>query len=177
MSGEQLVRKKVVKWARDNGVKHIRMSFRPGVQSGLPDDLFLFNGGVAVFVEFKRDDKVPTDLQLKKLGDIGELGFPVGWFDNADAAIAALTQILGAAAVYAASGTLSSQQIRSGLAPPARGSKNIDHPGGLFVPPAARSRFNDASHSAETRVPLRMAGGGGKVDAVSILQGMLPKRT
>lgn len=87
MTPEAKVRDPVVKWAKANGIGHIRLSFRPGVTVGWPDDLFLIPGGVTVMLEFKRPGKVPTPIQLNKLTAANKLGFACGWFDDSRAAI------------------------------------------------------------------------------------------
>lgn len=101
MTPEAKVRNPVVTWAKRQGWMHVRMSFRPGVTAGVPDDLFLLPGGRAVFIEFKRPGKAPTALQFEKLRKANELGFYAEWFDNADTARAFLTYALATPAVHA----------------------------------------------------------------------------
>lgn len=96
MTPEAKVRDPVVRWAKRQGVVYQRLSFRPGVTAGLPDDLFLLPRGLAFFIEFKRPGGTPTPLQAHKLAKLNELGFRAEWFDNSDAACAALAQALGA---------------------------------------------------------------------------------
>lgn len=91
---ESKVRDPVVRWARSHGIGHVRMSFRPGVKRGVPDDLFLLPGGVAVWVEFKAPGKQPTPLQMQRLMWIGGLGFAAAWCDNAEKGIAMLNELV-----------------------------------------------------------------------------------
>jgi len=87
---ESKVRDPVVKWAKAQGIMHVRMAMRPGVASGVPDDLFLLHGGHAVFIEFKRPGKEPTPIQTAKLLRLRDLGFFAVWADDSAAAIAVL---------------------------------------------------------------------------------------
>ena len=103
MTPEAKVRNPVVQWAKLQGIGHIRMSFRPGVTSGWPDDLFLLPGGKAYFIEFKRPGKEPTPLQWSKLEKARELGFAADWFDDSDKACRSLASAMGAAPVHAQS--------------------------------------------------------------------------
>lgn len=91
---ESKVRDPVVRWAKSQGIGHVRMSFRPGVRQGIPDDLFLLPGGVAVFVEFKRPGKRPTPLQASRIEKLRSLGFQAEWFDSSREAIAYLLMAL-----------------------------------------------------------------------------------
>lgn len=90
---ESKVRDPVVKWAKANGVGHVRMSFRPGVRQGIPDDLFLLGNGVAVFVEFKRPGKVPTAIQQRRLLELEDFGFLAFWADDPAPAIELLARV------------------------------------------------------------------------------------
>lgn len=166
MYTENDVRAKVKAWARKNKIGHIRMSFRPGVQNGFPDDEFLIPGGVAVFIEFKRPGKIPTELQLQKIRDVGALGFAVGWFDNADAAIYALASIMGAVALHGEGSGSSRESLLGRLAVAAGRAENLDHAGGLFIPAGAQARILYARDSAQASVRERMAGGDREVDPV-----------
>lgn len=96
---EAKVRDPVVKWAKGKGILHIRLSFRPGVRVGAPDDLFLLRRvagartGIPCFAEFKRPGKEPTAIQAARLEALREQGYHASWFDNADDAIAWLASI------------------------------------------------------------------------------------
>ncbi len=93
MTPEAQVRSPTVKWARNHDIMHVRMSFRPGVAAGIPDDLFL-HGGKIVFIEFKRPGKEPTPLQWAKIHALRKQGFTAEWFDNSAEAIQFLRQNL-----------------------------------------------------------------------------------
>jgi hypothetical protein len=103
MTPEARVRNKVVKFAAERGVLHIRMSFRPGVARGWPDDLFLIPGGRPLFIEFKRPGARPTPLQLFRLETLNALGYDAGWCDSADEACRRIASAVGAAALHGAS--------------------------------------------------------------------------
>lgn len=98
MTPEGKVRQPVLDWAKNNGIGHVRQSFRPGVKQGVPDDLFLVPGGIAVFIEFKRLGKEPTPLQFARLEMLQKLGFVALWADTSEAGIAALQFAKSAAA-------------------------------------------------------------------------------
>lgn len=93
---EGKVRDPVVKWAKDRGIGHIRMAFRPGVRRGTPDDQFLVPGGISVFIEFKRLGKEPTPQQMDRITTMRRLGFIAVWTDNATDGIAAIAHALAA---------------------------------------------------------------------------------
>lgn len=96
---EAKVRDPVVKWAKAHGMMHIRMSFRPGVKRGVPDDEFLFkrwdHNGVAAFIEFKRPGKEPTPLQKARISELRMHGIPAAAFDSAAIAISWLAMLAG----------------------------------------------------------------------------------
>lgn len=94
MTPEGKVRTKVVKWARTHGVEHVRMTFRPGVKVGVPDDLFLLPNGHALFLEFKAPGKTPTPRQHDKIKNIRRLKHDAMWTDDAKEAIAALERMM-----------------------------------------------------------------------------------
>lgn len=89
---ESKVRDPVVRWAKQHGIGHMRMAFRPGVRQGVPDDMFMLGNGVAVWVEFKRPGKQPTPLQLARLDELARRGFLAFWTDNAADAIELLSR-------------------------------------------------------------------------------------
>lgn len=128
MTPEAKVRNPVVAWAKRQGWEHIRMTFRPGVTSGFPDDQFLLPGGKAVFIEFKRPGKEPTPLQYSKLRKANELGFYADWFDNADTARAFLTFALATPAVYGAGRGFSKDTLQRWASLEARWPQNVDNP-------------------------------------------------
>lgn len=101
---EGKVRDPVVAWAKQNGFLHFRMSFRPGVRQGTPDDLFIAPGGLHVWVEFKRDGKEPTPLQMHRLDTLIAHGVAAFWANDKDDAIAALQRVLNMATLLMARG-------------------------------------------------------------------------
>lgn len=94
MTPEAKQRNKVVKWARARGIEHVRMSFRPGVKVGVPDDLFLLANGWSIWIEFKAPGKVPTLRQHDKIKHIRRLKHEAMWTDDAKEAIAALERMM-----------------------------------------------------------------------------------
>lgn len=99
---ESKVRDPVVAWAKQNGFLHFRMSFRPGVRQGVPDDLFIAPGGLHVWVEFKAPGKFPTELQMHRIHTLMQNGTAVFWADNKAQAIAALRRVLDVAKMTSA---------------------------------------------------------------------------
>ena len=61
----------------------------PAATAGYPDDLFLFRGRIA-FIEFKRLGGRPRLLQLARIAELREQGFPVEVIDDVDNGIAFL---------------------------------------------------------------------------------------
>ena len=100
MAAEQRLRIRSIKYAKSRGVGHIRMSFRPGVASGWPDDLFLIPGGRPLLVEFKAPGKQPTALQEHRISELRGLGYDVRVCDGFSAFSQALTRSLATAPVY-----------------------------------------------------------------------------
>jgi hypothetical protein len=90
---EARVRAPVIRWAKANGFLHFRLSFRPGVARGLPDDLFVTPFGVHVWAEFKRPGKCPTELQMTRLVRLQERGVAAFWCDAPADGIAALQRL------------------------------------------------------------------------------------
>ena len=94
---EKQVRDPVIRWAKNNGVKSIRMYFGPGAKRGWPDDLFLIDGGRPLFIEFKGTGKNATPLQQRKIEILEDLDYNVCICDSSDAAITAITRAMEAA--------------------------------------------------------------------------------
>lgn len=128
MTPEAKVRNPVVAWAKRQGWGHIRMTFRPGVETAWPDDQFLLPDGKAVFIEFKRPGKEPTPKQYGKLRKANELGFYADWFDNADAARAFLTFCLATPAIHGAGRGFPKDALLRWTAIEAGRPKDINHP-------------------------------------------------
>jgi hypothetical protein len=93
---ESKVRDPVVKWATANGFLHFRMSFRPGVRQGTPDDLFISPDGVHVWCEFKREGKEPTPLQMHRITTLLDHKVMAFWCNDKAEGIAALQRLLNA---------------------------------------------------------------------------------
>lgn len=93
-TSEAKVRDPVVRFAKQQGCGHIRMSLRRGVKAGYPDDQFLIPGGRPLYWEFKAPGKSPTPLQQERIRELRSLGYDVGWSDNSDAAREAIARAL-----------------------------------------------------------------------------------
>lgn len=74
---ERDVIRKTLAETKKLGVPHIRMTFRPGVNVGVPDFIFLIPGGRPLFIEFKRLGGKPTARQQRKIDQLRELGYDV----------------------------------------------------------------------------------------------------
>lgn len=116
-----------VKFAKSLGVEVIRMHFGPGVQVGWPDDLFLIPGGTPLFLEAKARGKKPTEKQLAKIKKLEDLGYDVGWYDNKDEAIEAITRAVEAALLSGNGHRLSCEPGRCGFVPRSRFRENLDN--------------------------------------------------
>lgn len=51
---------------------------------GVPDRLVLFKGGLLAFVELKAPNKKPRPIQVKRIGQLKQLGFKVYVIDNVE---------------------------------------------------------------------------------------------
>lgn len=112
MGKEAKVRDPVVAWARQNGVKHQRMAFRPGVKRAFPDDLFLIPGGRPLMIEFKAPGEHPTELQAHRIKELLELGYDVLATSDANEARAAITRAMDTATLYEKGGKPPKSQSR-----------------------------------------------------------------
>ncbi len=88
---ESYIERKVKSWARSKGVLCLKLT--PQGTAGYPDDLFLFRGRTAL-IEFKRPGGKPRPLQLVRIAELEQQGFPVGVIDNVDDGIAFLATAL-----------------------------------------------------------------------------------
>jgi len=84
------------KYAKSRGVRSIRMCFRPGVNVGCPDELFLIPGGRPLFVEFKAPGNKPTPKQAHEIARLKEEGYDVVVCDSPESAKAAISRALEA---------------------------------------------------------------------------------
>lgn len=51
------------------------LKYSSGTQTGYPDRLLLFSGGLSVWVEMKGKGGAPTRLQIVRIQDLREMGF------------------------------------------------------------------------------------------------------
>lgn len=102
---ESKVRDPVVAWAKREGFLHFRMSFRPGVTQGTPDDLFISPGGAHIWVEFKAPGKEPTPLQMHRIEKLLEHSAMAFWTNDKAEGIAALQRVLNFSALMMAEGS------------------------------------------------------------------------
>lgn len=94
MTPEGKVRSKTVKWARAHDIGHVRMTFRPGVKVGVPDDLFLLPNGWSIWIEFKAPGKTPSPRQHANIKEMRRRKQFAMWTDDSVEAIAALERML-----------------------------------------------------------------------------------
>lgn len=80
------------------GIKNRKMNGEG--QRSWPDRFYyskFFRVGVkAVFIEYKAEGKVPTELQYEKMQELRDAGFDVAWTDNPKAAVAYLKGFINA---------------------------------------------------------------------------------
>lgn len=77
---ESEIEKKVCKHAKDKG--WLVYKFVSPNNKGVPDRIFLGEGGKIIFVEFKAPNKEPTKLQTHVINKIKALMFKVYVIDN-----------------------------------------------------------------------------------------------
>jgi hypothetical protein len=135
-----------------------------GVRVGIPDDMFLIPPkltglpfGVPVFVEFKAPKRKPSELQTQRLMELRRDGFFATWFDDADAAIAFLENVVGALAVYAKSGRPFDVALLCGAPAEAGGAQNEHNSGGVLQTKVPRAGRNHARDRAAPRRPPNVA--------------------
>lgn len=74
----------VIRYAGKKGIRHIRLYFGPGMQTGWPDVMFLIPGGYPLFIEFKALGKKPTEKQKVKIKILWDLDYDVYVCDNVE---------------------------------------------------------------------------------------------
>lgn len=115
---------KILKFARLNNIKYIRLALQPFVETGWPDVVFLLRNGVTFWVEIKSPGKEPTPKQWAKLDDLSSVGHIHGWFDDADAACRAVSSLVERIAVYDKGGQFPQKPLSRGIASGSWGKKN-----------------------------------------------------
>lgn len=163
---ESKVRDPTVKWAKAQGILHQRMSFRIGVKQAWPDDVFLLPHGRPLFIEFKRPDGHPTDLQLQRMKDLNELGYDAIWTDNKDAACHALALALERSALYGASVTIFTGPLRGGFTAKARRTEDLNNLRRVSEAEIRRARGDDAGNRAASRMQADLAPRGYEVVSI-----------
>jgi hypothetical protein len=140
------------------------MSMIRGVRVGIPDDMFPIPSrltglpfGVPAFIEFKAQGKKPTELQMQRLMEMRRDGFLAAWFDDADAAIAFLENVVGALALYAKGGESSGVALLRGASVEAGGAQNEHDAGGVLRTKVPRAGRNNARDRAVARRPPNVA--------------------
>jgi Holliday junction resolvase len=87
MTVESALQAKIIKWLRARGFVVIKLSAVPGIQSGMPDILFLIEDGGWGFLEVKASAKAKFQpLQKKWLEKLDDMSFaavvyPENWVD------------------------------------------------------------------------------------------------
>ena len=72
---EARIQKAVIKYAADKGLPSIRLVMGRGISSGWPDVLFLPDGGIPHFIEFKAKGKSLSAVQRKRILILGTHGY------------------------------------------------------------------------------------------------------
>jgi VRR-NUC domain len=85
---ESAIEKAVNVWARDNGLRPLKLSVMG--ENGWPDRLYLFTYPSIAFIEFKAPGGKPRPLQEARIAELRGRGYPVGVFDDVYSAIAFL---------------------------------------------------------------------------------------
>ena len=86
---ERAVVKPVDKWAKEHKVISLIIDY-----AGWPDRCYLFPDGTHIYIEFKRPNKKPRELQKVRLRTLVEYGQLAYYSDNANEAIGLLEQYL-----------------------------------------------------------------------------------
>lgn len=79
---EKDIEDRVCRYARKLGA--IAYKFTSPQRRSVPDRIFLFPGGVVLFVEFKQAGKKPTSKQQREITRLRNLGFRVEIIDDVD---------------------------------------------------------------------------------------------
>lgn len=58
------------------------LKYQNPIETGFPDRLLLYPGGVALWVELKSKGKKPTEMQQHRMGQLRKLGFRVWVADS-----------------------------------------------------------------------------------------------
>lgn len=89
-TAEARLQAKIIKWLKLKGCVVIKLSATPGVPNGIPDVLFLLDGGGWGFLEVKASEKAkfqPLQKQwVKKLDDMywARVVYPENWLEIRD---------------------------------------------------------------------------------------------
>lgn len=73
-------------WCKARAVRVVRLSMRPGVETGLPD-LVICVPGAPFWLETKKPGEKPDPKQEHVIGELRALGYDVDWCDNSSYAI------------------------------------------------------------------------------------------
>lgn len=85
------VSRKVLVWAKKNGLPSIRMVLAGSVSTGWPDYVFILPGAKTVWIEFKRPGGKPTELQRSRINTLLDLGHAAFVVDDAQEGISILS--------------------------------------------------------------------------------------
>jgi hypothetical protein len=87
---ETNIERRVVNWARDNGILVFKADAKYGV--GAPDRIFILSHGRIVFIEFKKPGKKPKKIQVFVHNKLRRLDHAVFVVDNAEIGIQILKE-------------------------------------------------------------------------------------
>lgn len=85
MTKESEIERKACEYAKSIGVLPIKLGKRK-----YPDRIFVYPGGRALFLEFKRHGEEPSPMQYARIEELRELGHMAHWVDNLEDAIGLL---------------------------------------------------------------------------------------
>ncbi len=91
---EKNIESQICEYAVRLGVASYKFT-SPG-NNGVPDRIFVFQGGRVAFMEIKRPGQKPTTLQLAEISKLRKRGCLVAWFDNGEDACRWLCEIYNA---------------------------------------------------------------------------------
>lgn len=81
------VLRKLKRFMKDNKLRYVRLTFRQGVGTSMPDLLILIPGGRPLLLEVKRPGAVLEPKQEHTLVQLKALGYDVDWCDNSSCGI------------------------------------------------------------------------------------------
>lgn len=88
---EDKFRVEIEAWGRRNGIVVKCVKFTSPGNRGWPDRMVLWSGGGQMFIEFKKPDKEPRQLQYNVMKELQDIGHEARWYDDWRKALAEVT--------------------------------------------------------------------------------------